>query len=135
MKSDYEDSPAIWRPPLSYFVCVPWVLFSEIYFSRQKRYLVSLEDQAVGILALQDKDEILYISMLAVSPFFRKIGVATHMLDYAAEMAGRLNRSGVELSVLKANAPALSLYLKYGFAKKKEKRRSFLMRKDIRKAQ
>jgi ribosomal protein S18 acetylase RimI-like enzyme len=134
MKSDYEDSPRIWRPPLSYFVCVPWVLFSEIYFSRQKRYLVSLEDQAVGILALQDKDEI-YISMLAVSPFFRKIGVATHMLNYATEMADRLNKSAVELAVLKVNAPALSLYLKYGFAKKMEKRRSFIMRKDIRKAQ
>ena len=135
MKSDYEHSPRIWRPPLSYFVCIPWVLFSEIYFFRQKRYFITLEDQALGILALQDKDETLYISMLAVSPFFRKIGVATHMLDYAAVMADKLNKVALELSVLKANAPALSLYLKYGFRKKKEKKRSFVLRKNIKKAQ
>jgi ribosomal protein S18 acetylase RimI-like enzyme len=115
-------------------VCIPWVLFSEIYFFRQKRYFITIGNQPVGILALQDKDEILYISTLAVSPFFRKIGLATRMLDYATMIAGKLNKADVELSVFKANAPALSLYLKYGFKKNKEKRRSFIMRKDIRKA-
>jgi ribosomal protein S18 acetylase RimI-like enzyme len=131
MKSDYEESPRIWRPPLAYFMCIPWVLFSEIYFFRQKRYFIAFENQAVGILALQDRDEILYISMLAVSPLFRKIGLATRMLDYTTMIAGKLNKAHVELSVLKANTPAINLYLKYGFRKNKEKKRSFIMRKDI----
>jgi ribosomal protein S18 acetylase RimI-like enzyme len=134
MKSDYEDAHEIWRPPLAYFICIPYVLFSEIYFLRQKRFFITLENQPVGILALQDRDEILYISTLAVSPFFRKIGLATRMLDYAAMIAAKLNKADVELSVFKANAPALSLYLKYGFKKNKEKRRSFRMKRDIRKA-
>jgi ribosomal protein S18 acetylase RimI-like enzyme len=135
MKSDYEYSLRIERPQLSPLVCIPYVFFSEVYFFRQRRFFITFEDQVLGVLALHSNDETLYISMLAVSPFFRKIGVATYMLDYAAVIAERLDKAALELSVLKANAPALALYLKYGFRKKKEKRRSFILRKDISKAQ
>jgi ribosomal protein S18 acetylase RimI-like enzyme len=132
MKSEYDHRVSIERPPLGLFVVVPYILFSEIYFFRQKRYFIILKQLIVGVLALRDDDDTIYVSSLAVSPFFRKIGVATNMLNYAAVMANRLHKNAVELSVVKANTPALSLYLKYGFRKKTERRRSFLLRKDVK---
>jgi ribosomal protein S18 acetylase RimI-like enzyme len=134
MKVDYEFPFRIQKSPQGFFACIPYVAFSEIYFFRQMRFFVTLEDQVLGVLALQEKDEALYISVLAVSPFFRKTGVATYMLDYAAAIANKLDKAALELSVSKANAPALSLYLKYGFRKKKERRRSWILRKTIEKA-
>jgi ribosomal protein S18 acetylase RimI-like enzyme len=134
MKSDYEYPLRIQTSPLGFFVCIPYVFFSEVYFFRQKRFFFTLGNQVLGVLAVQDNDDALYISSLAVSPFFRRIGVATQMLDYATVVASKLHKAGVELSVSKANAPALSLYSKYGFRKKREKRRSFILRKDIKKA-
>jgi ribosomal protein S18 acetylase RimI-like enzyme len=134
MKSDYNYPLLIERPPLSLFVCIPYVLFSEIYFFGQKRYFVILGEQIVGVIALQENVEGLYVASLAVSPFYRKIGIATYMLNWAELMANHLCLGALELSVSKANRPALRLYLKLGFRKKKEKRRSFVLRKDIKKS-
>jgi ribosomal protein S18 acetylase RimI-like enzyme len=69
---------------------------------------------------------------LAVSPFYRKIGIATYILNYVAMMAGRLHKDALELSVVKANTPALRLYKKYGFRQEKEKRRSFILRRNLK---
>lgn len=131
-KSDYENPLSIESHPLSLFVAIPYVMFTEAYFFRQKRYFITREQQIVGILALQERTDTLYVSSLAVSPFYRKIGVATYILNYAAMMAGRLHKDALELSVVKANTPALRLYKKYGFRQKKEKRRSFILRKNLK---
>jgi ribosomal protein S18 acetylase RimI-like enzyme len=68
---------------------------------------------------------------VAVSPFYRKIGVATYILNHAHMMARQLGKSALELSVLKTNLPALRLYRKSGFREKKEKRRSLILGKDL----
>ena len=117
--------------PLGMFIVIPYITFSEAYFFRQNRYLIILKQQIVGTLALREKADALYIVILAVSPVYRKIGVATHMLNYSATVAKRLHKKSLELSVLKANTPALKLYMKSGFRKKKEKRRSFVLTKNV----
>ncbi len=131
-KSDYKNPLSIESHPLSLFVAIPYVMFTEAYFFRQKRCFITREQQIVGILALQERTDTLYVSSLAVSPFYRKIGVATYILNYAAMMAGRLHKDALELSVVKANTPALRLYRKYGFRQEKEKRRSFILRKNLK---
>jgi ribosomal-protein-alanine N-acetyltransferase len=114
------------------FIVVPYVLFSEIYFFGQKRYFVTVEKQTVGVLALKDRTSTLYISNLAVSPFYRRIGVATYMLGFTTELAKKLGKSTLELSVNKANTPALRLYAKQGFRKEGERYSSYVLRKDVK---
>jgi len=112
-------------------VVIPYVLFSELYFFRQRRYFFTLRKRIVAILALQEKPETLYISSLAVSPFHRKIGVATYMLNFASILAEKLGKKTLELSVLTVNTSALRLYLRSGFIKNKKRRRSIILRKNL----
>lgn len=130
-KNDCENCFMIESHPLGLFIVIPYIMFSEAYFFRRKRYFTILKQQIVGTLALQEKADTLYIINLAASPFYRKIGVATYMLNFSATVAKRLHKNSLELSVLKANTPALKLYVKSGFRKKKEKRRSFILTKNI----
>lgn len=112
-------------------IIVPYVLFSEIYFFEQERYFATIEKQIVGVLALENRTNTLYISNLAVSPFYRRMGVATYLLDFAVGLARQLGSSPLELSVNKANAPALRLYTKQGFKKQAEKINSYILRKEF----
>jgi ribosomal protein S18 acetylase RimI-like enzyme len=75
----------------------------------------------------------LYISSLAVSPDCRRIGIATYALNHAAAVARKLSKEAVELAVLKKNIPAVRLYERHCYRIEKEKRRSFILKKQIRK--
>ena len=63
---------------------------------------------------LISKDE-LYIAHLAVQPDFRRKGIATILLEWAAAEAVRQNKPVLSLLVEMENKPAISLYEKFGF--------------------
>jgi len=130
-KNDCNNCFLIENHPLFMFIVIPYIVISEVYFFRQRRYFITQKQQIVGLFALREKPEAVYIVNLAVSPFHRKLGVATQALNYSAKIAQLLHKGDLELSVLKANSPALRLYLKYGFTKKKEKRRLVILKKDL----
>jgi ribosomal protein S18 acetylase RimI-like enzyme len=131
-KNDCNNCFLIENHPLGVFIIVPYIIFSEAYFFRQRRYFLIQKQQIVGLLTLQEKANALYIVNLAVSPSYRKLGVATQALNYSAKTAQRLHKYALELSVFKANSPALRLYWKYGFRKKKEKRLSIVLSKTLK---
>jgi len=130
-KRDYKEGFSVESNPLFMFIIIPYILFSEVYFSRQRRYFIAIKQQIVGVLVFEYGTEGLYISNLAVSPFYRRIGVATYLLNYTTALARQLNKNILELSVNKMNMPALKLYKKYGFRKKKEGLSSYILRKDV----
>jgi ribosomal protein S18 acetylase RimI-like enzyme len=119
--------------PFAVFVVIPYVALAEIYFFKQRRYFILLKHQVVGVIALQEEINTLYISSMAASPDYRRIGIATYALNHAAAIAGKLRKEALELAVLKKNTPAIKLYEKHGYRVKKEKRRSFILRKQIMK--
>jgi len=119
--------------PFAVLIVIPYVAFSEVYFFKQWRYFVILGHQVVGVLALRDYVRTLYISSLAVSPEYRRIGIATYALNHAAAIASKLRKEAIELAVLKKNAAAIRLYEAQGYRKEEEKRRSFILIKQIRK--
>lgn len=92
-KRDYRKGFSIESNPLFIFIVIPYIVFSEVYFFGQRRYFVTLEQQIVGVFAVEDRTEALYISSLAVSSFYRRIGVATYLLNYATALAGQLDMS------------------------------------------
>ncbi len=128
-----------WRSPLlteslrklSPLTVIPYVVFMEIVLFRGKRYFIMLKQHIAGMLVINEKPETLYINNLAVVAEYRKHGIATYMLNQANEIAELLNKNWLELSVSKLNIPALRLYRKSGFTKKKDKRWSFILRKQI----
>lgn len=119
--------------PFGVLVVIPYVALSEVYFFKQWRYFIVLEHRVVGVLALREKIRTLYISSLAVSPDCRRIGIATYALNRAAAIASKLRKEALELSVLKNNAPAFILYKRHGYRVKEEKRRVYILRKQIMK--
>ncbi len=120
-------SPQILSPP----IIVPFILAMEIVLFRGRRYFFQYKEQTVGILALHEKSEALYVSILGVAPERRRHGIGTYMLNYASNMAKHLDKKWLEPSVSKMNPPALNLYKKLGFTMKKEKRWSYTLRKKI----
>ena len=130
-KKGYENDFSIESSSLAVFVVIPYIVFSEVYFLRQRRYFVTLKREILGVVALEQKTETLYISNLAVSPLHRRIGVATCALDYAGSVARQLGKDFLELSVNKRNTPALRLYMKSGFRLKQERLRSYILRKNV----
>jgi len=131
-RSDYSRGFSLESSPLFMFIIVPYVLFSEIYFFGQKRYFVTIEKQIVSVLALENRTNVLYISNLAVSPFYRRMGMATYLLGFAVGLARQHDKNALELSVNKANTPALRLYAKQGFRKEGERYSSYVLRKDVK---
>lgn len=116
---------------LSSLTVIPYILATEIILFRKQRYFIKLKRRVVGILALHETTEALYISSLAVSSEYRRLRIATYILNYVLQVAKRLNKKYLELSVFKTNIPALRLYKKNGFVKKKEKKFSLILRKEI----
>jgi len=117
---------------LSPLTVIPYILATEVMLFRRKRYFVKLKEQVVGILVLRDKSNALYISSLAVAPEYRRLGIAVYMLNYVDQVAKRLDKKWLELSVFKGNNAALRLYEKDGFTKKKEGRWSFILRREVK---
>lgn len=89
------------------------------------------KEQVAGLLAIQEKQEALYIHSLAVNPQYRRLRIGAYMLNYANLLAKRLKKKWLELSVLKTNTPAQKLYKKFGFVENEEKHWSFILRKNV----
>jgi len=113
--------------PVGTFIIIPYVFFSEVYFFRSPRYFVTLGQRIVGLVALQENPEAMFISVLASHPFYRRMGIASFILDHAVILARKLGKTSLELAVLKMNKPALRLYNDFGFHPKEEKGRSYVL--------
>ena len=114
---------------LSPLTVIPYILAMEVILFRSKRYFVKLKEQVVGMFVIREKPEALYINSLAVAPEYRRLGIATYILNYANKLAKQLGKKWLELSVLKVNIPALRLYMKVGFTEKKKKKLSLILKK------
>ena len=67
----------------------------------------------VGMMYVLDEG---YISNVAVSPDYRRTGIADALITRLLQIAKELELSFVTLEVRESNAPAISLYEKNGFS-------------------
>lgn len=121
----FHGSPRLLSP----LTVIPYILAMEVILFRGKRYFIKLKEQVIGMFVIREKPEALYINSLAVAPEYRRLGIATYILNYANKLAKQLDKKWLELSVLKVNIPALRLYMKVGFTEKKEKKLSLILKK------
>lgn len=114
--------------PLVPIMMLAYFFWQEIALFRGKRYFVTINENTVGLFAINEKPEVLSIEVLAVAPGFRKKGIATLILDIITASAEKSGKE-LELSVFRSNIPAQHLYHKDGFRKKKDKKMSIVLRK------
>jgi len=116
---------------LTKLIAVPYIVGCELAFFRERRFFVKLKERTVAVLVLREKPGTLFLANLAVAPEYRRHGLATQILNYSLRMASRMGKSWLELSVLKKNTSARSLYEKMGFVKKEERKWSLVLRKNV----
>ena len=116
---------------LTTLIAVPYLVGCELAFFREERYFVKLNERTAAVFVLREKPDTLFVGSLAVAPQYRRHGLATHILNFSTKVARRMGKGWLELSVLKKNIPARSLYEKAGFAQKEERKWSLVLRKSV----
>ncbi len=74
------------------------------------------EGRAVGFCSVWRVADEVHINNLAVKPEFRRMGVATALLNYALREAARRGARRATLEVRRSNDAARRLYERFGFA-------------------
>ena len=113
-RSHLEQIAALERECFSH----PWTvaMLEEELYNSQASFLVA-EDGEGGVLGYAGLTTVLdegYINNIAVEEAARKHGVASALLDVFVRFAA-VNLAFLTLEVRKSNAPAISLYEKFGF--------------------
>ena len=97
---------------------VPWTenMLTDALFDPQACFLVAEDDEGnvVGYAGLHVVLDEGYIDNVAVEPDARRHGVASALLDVFCRF-GAANLAFLTLEVRSSNAPAISLYEKFGF--------------------
>jgi ribosomal protein S18 acetylase RimI-like enzyme len=84
-------------------------------------YYVKLRAKTVGLWAVQEHHDSLFVASLSVAKEYRRLGLGTCILKRIESIARRMGKSWMEVDVLKKNIPAQRLYTKYGFKFEDEK--------------
>ena len=97
---------------------VPWseTQLSDVLYDDNSCFLVAEDDEGnvIGYAGLTTVLDEGYINNIAVEEAARKHGVASALLDVFVRFAA-VNLAFLTLEVRKSNAPAISLYEKFGF--------------------
>jgi ribosomal protein S18 acetylase RimI-like enzyme len=91
-------------------------------------FFAKIENKIVGLWAIEDYHASLIVASLAVAKEYRRLGIATCILDYIEAMAIRMGKKWLEVAVLRKNVPAQHLYRKFGFVFTESRRTHFIMR-------
>lgn len=98
---------------------MPWTWYqlrSQLRDS-QHEFICALDDETVtgyvGMMYVLDEG---YISNVAVSPDYRRQGIADALIDELVSRCNSLKLAFVTLEVRESNASAISLYTKHGFS-------------------
>lgn len=79
-------------------------------------YLAAVDgDTLVGYIGVQTVLDEGYINNVAVSPEYRRRGIAAALISLLAEQAQAIGLAFMTLEVRESNAPAIALYEKLGF--------------------
>ncbi|MBQ9687303.1 MAG: ribosomal protein S18-alanine N-acetyltransferase [Oscillospiraceae bacterium] len=98
---------------------LPWTeqqLASQLKDDRHE-FIVALDgrDQVLGYVGMTCVLDEGYIANVAVSPLYRRQGIADALIDKLCDIAQERALSFLTLEVRAGNAPAIALYEKHGF--------------------
>ena len=73
------------------------------------------DDQVIAYAFCRRAADELHLLKVAVSPAWRRHGIATRLLEHCFAIAAKQGATSVHLEVRPSNTPAIALYLKLGF--------------------
>jgi len=131
----FKDSKEGSALPLS----LPWFLFPlslmlhivkshALTLLKLPCYFVELETKVVGLLAIQERHESLFVASLGVAKEYRRLGIGTCILGCAEKIARYMGKRWLEVDVLRKNIPAQRLYAKCGFTFVQNERMHYIVR-------
>ena len=82
-----------------------------------------IEDGLIGYLVCSRYDEVWHLMNVAISPGYRRLGIATTLIERLFERAGRDARYTLEVRV--SNLPAIAMYEGFGFRSAGRRRRYY----------
>lgn len=83
-------------------------------FDPETRQIIQIAGQDAGVIAVEQRDEELFIALIEIHPSFQGQGVGSALLDHYIQTAHSKNLP-ITLHVLKVNTPARKLYERLGF--------------------
>lgn len=99
---------------------IPWSrkMFLDELLNGHSKYFVAVakNDAVIGYIGLHHVFDEAYITNLAVSPDFRRLGIGKALLSRALETCRSMDISSVTLEVRESNVVAMSLYRSFGFS-------------------
>lgn len=100
------------------------------YFDRKfdpsDRQIIQIDGKDAGVIAIEQRDEGLFVALIEILPDYQNRGVGTSLLRHTIQKAQAANLS-VTLQVLKTNAPARRLYERLGFVIVKDEDYRYIM--------
>jgi ribosomal protein S18 acetylase RimI-like enzyme len=88
------------------------------YFARKfdpdSRQIIQIDGGDAGVIAVEQRDEELFIALIEIHPSFQGQGVGSALLSHLIQTAHSQNLP-ITLHVLKTNSPARRLYERLGF--------------------
>lgn len=122
-----EDIPELARIERECF-SRPWTeegFAAELESSTANFLTARLGGEIVGYMGFQAVSGDGYVDNIAVSPAFRRRGIARALLKAALSRCGELRLSFLSLEVRKSNEAAIALYRSFGFEVAGERRRFY----------
>ena len=98
---------------------IPWARFSflnELMSNKFAHYhVIRFNSRIIGYLGLWKVIDEGHITNIAIHPDYRRIGMASKLLEYILKFSLDQNIASLTLEVRKSNTAAQELYKKYGF--------------------
>ncbi len=82
----------------------------------EKIFIALLEEEPVGLLDCEKKEDSLYIHNIQVKKSFWRQGIGSELMNRAFSLAKQLDCPKITLKVLKKNTGAINFYQKLGFS-------------------
>lgn len=95
-------------------------------FDPQGRQVIQVDGEDAGVIAVEKRDDELFIALIEILPDFQNRGVGTCLLRHTIHKAHAENLR-VILQVLKTNLPARRLYERLGFVIEEDEDYRYIM--------
>lgn len=97
---------------------------NSILNKNHKLFVTTLNEEVVGFVSVELSDEV-NIENVVVAKSYRNYGIATSMLNFVVDFAKENNIDCVSLEVSKNNITAYLLYKKFGFEKRRVRKKYY----------
>tara|TARA_B100000287_G_C20514312_1_gene734338 strand:- start:433 stop:906 length:474 start_codon:yes stop_codon:yes gene_type:complete len=100
--------------------------FLQKYNNRAISYVLKHQDWIIGHISFQKKNGSIFISHLFIESKYRKLGLATIMLNEIEKFSSELSAKSISVKIISKNIKAIKLFKKLSYKIRKRPKLGFL---------